>query len=69
MSDKHITAYPVPREVEWHGAEFPQQGMTLRDYFAAQILPTLVANDETTWEEDARDAYAIADKMLAERRK
>jgi hypothetical protein len=28
-----------------------------------------LANDETVWEEDVRDAYAVADKMLEEREK
>lgn len=43
--------------------------MTLRDYFAAQVIPFLVSNDETSYEEDAHDAYAIADAMLKEREK
>ena len=41
--------------------------MTIRDYFAAEVLPTLIANDQTDLDEDVRDAYMIADKMLKER--
>jgi len=43
--------------------------MTLRDYFAAKVLPTLIANDGTDLDEDVRDAYMIADKMLKARAK
>ena len=42
-------------------------GMSLRDYFAAAALPTFLANDETTFEEDVDAAYMVADKMLAKR--
>lgn len=43
--------------------------MTLRDYFAAQALKFFIANDETDWDQDVQDAYALADKMLKEREK
>jgi len=43
--------------------------MTLRDYFAAKVLPTLITNDGTDLDEDVRDAYMIADKMLKARAK
>lgn len=50
------------------------QGMTLRDYFAAQALTTIPAyasEDVSTWTpaDFARHAYLIADAMLAERAK
>ncbi len=44
-----------------------QEGMTMRDYFAAKIMAQLVHAEGTTWETDARNAYAGADAMLAER--
>lgn len=73
MNHNHFPAYPVPREIAWaQGADnnnTPLVGMTLRDYFAAAALPTFLANDETVWEEDVRDAYAVADKMLEARDK
>lgn len=56
-------AFPLVAQ-NWH-----HKGMTLRDYFAAQALPIMLANDETEWEDDVRDAYAIADRMLRERAK
>ena len=51
-------------------------GMTLRDYFAAKamqsMIPFLSINDELTIEnirgnDFARDSYAVADAMLAAR--
>jgi hypothetical protein len=63
----------------------PSQGMTLRDYFAAKALPAILAQEDNgiqAWQPDAtggssitaaeawaRDAYKIADAMLAERAK
>lgn len=58
-------------------------GMTLRDYFAAKALQAIIANDQLACriERDpqnkglilgkviAREAYALADNMLAERAK
>ena len=75
MSDKHpnnvFPAFPVPREISWatnpDGSNTPLVGLTIRDYFAAAALPTFLANDETQWDEDVRDAYAVADKMIKQR--
>jgi hypothetical protein len=62
---------------EIRGPAFPQYsfsnhvyvdgGMTLRDYFAIRVLPTLIANNQTDLNEDVRDAYMIADAMLKAR--
>jgi hypothetical protein len=57
-----------------------QDGMTLRDYFAAAAIPSLLSNDieaiarsaskeETVGEFLAKQAYKMADAMLAERSK
>jgi len=49
----------------------PQEGMTLRDYFAAKAMMSLLSN----WEpwglpgKVAKRAYGYADAMLAEREK
>ena len=69
MSKKDLPAFPVPREVMWHGTDFPCVGMTLRDYFAAQAMTVFLNNNDSTWEEDAADAYAVADKLLEARHK
>jgi hypothetical protein len=54
------------------------QGMSLRDWFAGQALPTLLDSeinnsqphsDEKPWAVYAEMAYGIADAMLAERTK
>lgn len=49
-----------------------QEGMSLRDYFAAKALSTVQAyshEDVSTWApaDFARHAYAIADAMIAAR--
>ena len=44
-------------------------GMSLRDYFAAKAMQSLVALDCITATMVAEDAYAIADAMLAARDK
>lgn len=60
------------------GPAFPawdRGGMSLRDYFAGQALPGLVTCEPVADEADsdaparqvAKDAYRIADAMLAER--
>ena len=64
----------------WVSVNKPQDGMTLRDYFAAKamqaILPTYnnVFDDDTGGDDDptfpellAKDAYIMADAMLKAR--
>jgi len=58
-------AFPVfPETGGGHAAAF--QGMTLRDYFAAKVLPQClqVCGTKTT---AAEEAYRIADAMLKAR--
>lgn len=70
-------AFPRPG-----GWENPQDGMTLRDYFAAKAMPAVMnptdapfsADEETSkpcvlWADFAKAAYMMADAMLAERQK
>jgi hypothetical protein len=47
----------------------PFQGMTLRDYFAAKAMQTMLGwdNDHTNWDSYAEDAYIMADAMLKAR--
>ncbi len=59
-----------------HGSmmgEACDQGMTLRDYFAARFAQTLLAADFPHYVSQpailARDAMTLADAMLAERSK
>lgn len=65
-------AFPTTQPLEFWGD--PNQGMTLRDYFAAKAmqaaLPAIIAGATADSETDARLArasYMIADAMLAER--
>ncbi len=66
-------AFPVSGDYEVAG--FVNEGMTLRDYFAAAVMPRIYASHvpETSAEERAAmfavRAYEIADAMLAERQK
>ena len=59
---KDIQAFPVP------DSHF-EQGMTLRDYFAAKAMQAYLTADETGWDfyELASSAYTMADAMLKER--
>jgi hypothetical protein len=62
-------------EIEDGGAAFPseyyaEQGMTLRDYFAAAALQGLVTNNGTDTPDGllATWSYSLADAMLAARK-
>jgi hypothetical protein len=45
-----------------------EEGMTLRDYFAAKAMQVFIADlRRGIWTEDAKDAYAMADAMLEAR--
>lgn len=63
-------AFPRP---EAFGSGFTreksQEGMTLRDYFAAVALRNQDIENTISYAELARRAYMIADAMIAERRK
>lgn len=55
-----------------HGSmgEVAQQGMTLRDYFAAKAMQTLLLSDRSLHHVLlAKYSYAIADAMIEERTK
>lgn len=64
-------AFPVPDHFSSmnnaDGTHTALIGMSLRDYFAAAALQALLANDDTTWDDDVADAYTIADKMMEKR--
>ena len=65
-------AFPVPNDANVN----EQEGMTLRDYFAAKAMQSLIL---TSWYDDERtiheikrplsdDAYELADAMLNHRK-
>jgi hypothetical protein len=70
-------AYPSPR---WEGWGSPQEGMTLRDYFAAKAMQAFITLHEEAlnrdgacydWSKDgssseivSEQAYGVADAML-----
>ena len=66
-------AFPLANDMEkeYH---WIHRGMTLRDWFAGQALPAVLAGDYSADPEDQQTyealvdiAYGIADKMLARR--
>lgn len=62
-------AFPSPPVVE-NGVIYPgNDGMTLRDYFAAKAAQGLLAAPDCGWDAEqlANGAYAIADAMLKAR--
>ncbi len=62
---KNEPAFPAPAGV----SHITEQGMTLRDYFAAKAMQTMLGwdNDHTNWDSYAEDAYRMADAMLKAR--
>jgi len=57
----------------WVSVKKPQDGMTLRDYFAAKAMQGLFASDTSDWNQEgewgerARTAYEMADAMMKAR--
>jgi len=64
-------AFPLGSVEHIDGVHYAEAGMTLRDYFAAKALPIIrsqnVASGERRFSETAREAYSMADAMLAAR--
>jgi hypothetical protein len=65
MTDKQIPAFPVGLEA--FGED--KTGMTLRDYFAAKAMQSILnaGISSAQYEDDAEQAYVIADAMIKER--
>ena len=57
-------AFPRPHSEPPH---YAQEGMTLRDYFAAKALQGLLADADCFWDDAAPLAYQYADAMLKAR--
>ena len=66
MTDTGGPAFPTLAD---NGHAMNQDGMTLRDYFAAKAMQSLLLAAKTSWDVDllSRGAYQIADDMLKER--
>lgn len=63
MKDKDSPAFPTPAH------NLQNDGMTLRDYFAAKAMQGFVANGNTNVQEIAQASYIVADAMLKARGK
>ena len=69
MIDGNDPAFPAPEAAQKHfGDPSVYPGMTLRDYFAAQVIGHLAAGDAGSYYDNAVDAYKIADAMLSARK-
>ena len=69
MSDKDFPAFPLTYQGDTRSDCY---GLTLRDYFAAKVIPAMVAHYSDRrmtlcHNEMAKEAYAIADAMLEAR--
>ena len=62
------TAFPRPFSEDTYFDYEAQEGMSLRDYFAAKAMQAL-ARHGNYFDATARQAYMIADAMLREREK
>jgi len=67
MKTKNIAAFPLK-----HTETTFNPGMTLRDYFAGQIITGVLSNtplwnDITTLQQSAEFAYELADALLIQR--
>ena len=62
---KDIPAFPKTPFIE---VGTPQNGMTLRDYFAAKAMQVFLASEKSTMTDDAVAAYEMADAMLKVRK-
>lgn len=66
-------AFPTHPSLYSSADQAEAQGMSLRDYFAAQALANMRIHESTDnplyWDRVAKSAYIAADAMLAERAK
>lgn len=76
MNDSLLTVYPTT-EANWFNENVRTEGMSLRDYFAAKAMASIVrrwdghsfggGSESPQYKELAEDAYFIADAMLKAR--
>ena len=62
-----MQAYPFQHKDPTTGLTTISEGMDLRDYFAAKAMQSLLTYEESTLQNDAEVAYAMADAMLKAR--
>ena len=70
MSCKHGgAAFPQVNLRDYEGLLIPdlQRGMTLRDYFAAKAMQSMILYSEDAADDVASNAYCFADAMLKAR--
>lgn len=74
QKEEAIPAFPVRDVGLGEYQHLPHDGMTLRDYFAAQFIAGKAADSDIIWQSPstcsifARAAYTVADAMLEARK-
>lgn len=68
-NSKNIPFHPVQQYANGIYPTGYQQGASLLDIVALEVLKTLLKNDESQMEEDVADAFMIAKMFLIEREK
>ena len=69
-SHSDTPAFPTPPAIiNGLDVALPEQGMTLRDYFAAKAMQAIISLglDYSEYEEYSLQAYAVADAMMKAR--
>lgn len=68
MSTNNKSVFPTPELLKIDGSNADEvSGITLRDYFAAKAMQSLIADEYQFFKDLAIDAYKMADAMLVER--
>ena len=62
----------VDDKLAFPNSDYAEEGMTLRDYFAAKAMQAFMSDSDTSWGSEnykfaARAAYRLADAMMEER--
>jgi len=62
----------VDDKLAFPNSDFAEEGMTLRDYFAAKVMQAYMSDSDMSWGREnygfaARAAYQLADAMMEER--
>jgi hypothetical protein len=65
MNDRYTAAFPIVLPDNVSGAY--EDGMTLRDYFAGQVLAGLCADPGVLFDDAPATAYKLADLMMEAR--
>jgi hypothetical protein len=73
IPEKDFPAFPVTGEIRWADPSTELLGMTLRDYFAARAMQSIILDTKSDAGDSpavlALSAYMMADAMMEARKK